>query len=148
MLQDFLESLENAFVEVKEACRGLVEVKGLPKQKGKADESHDQIRDHKHRRRRVSAEYGTAEEDLNECRGRMEQLTRDIAGDACFVMRHNGRDSNEMKYLQEVLDTIEDFQVRGARREVAKIILLENSNDKPTDRTRIMLDNFLKEELR
>ena len=39
-----------------------------------------QVRDHRERCRRVSAEYGTAEEDLNECLVRMEQLIRDTAG--------------------------------------------------------------------
>ena len=73
----------------------------------------------------VSAVYGTAEEDLNECLDRMGQLKRDTAGDACFVMRHDGQDSNEVKYLQEALDMTEDFQERGARREVAEIIMVE-----------------------
>ena len=35
------------------------------------------------------------------------------------------RDSNEVRYLQVALDMIEDFQRRGARREVAEIILVE-----------------------
>ena len=35
----------------------------------KADNAQDQVRAHRERCRRVSAEYGTAEEDLNECLG-------------------------------------------------------------------------------
>ena len=61
-----------------------------------------QVRDHRERCRRVSAEYGTAEEDLNECLGRMEQLIRDTAGATrALSCETTDRDSNEARYLQE-----------------------------------------------
>ena len=61
-----------------------------------------QVRDHRERCRRVSAEYGTAEEDLNECLVRMGQLIRDTAGAThALSCGTTDRDSNEARYLQE-----------------------------------------------
>ena len=89
-----------------------------------ADEAHDQIRAHRDRCRRVWTECGTAEEELNECLGRMDQLIRDtaVAPHALSCGTADG-DTNEVKYLQEALNMIEDFQRRGARREVAQLAL-------------------------
>ena len=92
VLHDSWESLDDAFVEFKEACRGLEDAgKTITETKRKADDAHDRIRAHRVRCRRVSAEFETAEEDLNECLARMGQLIRDTAGatNTCVVMRHH-----------------------------------------------------------
>ena len=63
-----------------------------------ADEAHDQIRAHRDRCRRVSAEYGTAQKDLNECLGAMGQLIRDTAGAThALSCGTTDRDSNEVR---------------------------------------------------
>ena len=65
-------------MDLKEACRGLEDAgERITETTRKADDAHDQIRAH---RDRVSAEFETAEEELNECLGRVEQLIRDTAG--------------------------------------------------------------------
>ena len=94
--------------------------------KRKADHTQDQSEVHRERCRRMSAEYGTAEEDLNDCLGRMGQLIHDTAGAihalSCCTTE---RDCNGVKYIQKALDQIEDFQRRDTRLEVAEIILVE-----------------------
>ena len=79
---------------------------------------------HRERFRRVSAEYGTTEDNLNECQERVGQLIR--AGDtrawSCGV---TDRDCSAVKYLQEAWDMIEDFQRRDTRREIAENFLVE-----------------------
>ena len=64
--------------------------------------------------------------DLNDSLGRMEQLMKDTAGatDALSCGAPD-RDSNDVRYLQEALDMIEDFQRWDSRRDVAEIILVE-----------------------
>ena len=56
----------------------------------------------------------------------MGQLMKDNAAathmPSCGV---RNRDSNEVRYLQEALDMIEDFQRRWSRREATKITLME-----------------------
>ena len=74
----------------------------------------------------MSEEFETAEEDLNECLGRMAQLMQDTAGAThALSCGTTDRDSNEVRYLEEALDMMEDFQRRIARRDVAEIILVE-----------------------
>ena len=125
VLHDSRESLENAFVVFTEACRGLEDAgKMVAETKRKADEAHDQIRAHRDRCSRVSVEYGTPEEDLNECGTHGPAHTRHCWGNTCVVMRHDGP-GNEVRYFQKTLDVIKDFQRRGARREVADNILFE-----------------------
>ena len=71
----------------------------LPK-KSKKKKYH--VRAHRERCRRVSAEYGTAEEDLNECLVGMKQLIRHSAGAThALSCGTTDRDSNEARYLQE-----------------------------------------------
>ena len=76
--------------------------------------------------RRTTAEFVTADEDLNDCIGRMGRPVEDTAGAthalSCSVP---DPDSNEVRYLQDALDMIEDFQRRGARREMAEVIWVE-----------------------
>ena len=81
-----------------------MQVRGLLKTKRKADYAHDKIRAHWDRCRRATAEFVTAEEDLNDCLGRTEQLIRDTAG-ATYALSCGvrDRDSNEVRYLQESL---------------------------------------------
>ena len=134
VLHDSGKSLDNAFMNMqesmskfKEACRDLQDAgTRVAETKRKVDDVQDLIRAHRERCRRVSEEYGTAEEDLNECPGRMGQLMRDTAGathaSSCCT---TDRDFNEVRYLQEALDMMEDFQRRRSRREVAENILLE-----------------------
>ena len=61
-----------------------------------------QVRAHRERCPPVSAEYGTAEEDLNECLVRMGQFIRDNAGAthalSCGI---TDCDSNEARYVQQ-----------------------------------------------
>ena len=75
--------------------------------------------------RRATAEFVTAEEDLNDCLGRVGRPIKDKGGAthalSCSVPDH----SNEVRSLQEALDMIEDFQRRGARREMAEVIWVE-----------------------
>ena len=42
-----------------------------------------------------------------------------------YLVATPDRDCNEVKYLQEALDMIEDFQRRDTRREAAEITLAE-----------------------
>ena len=65
-------------------------------------------------RRVLVVEYGTAEETLNESRGRVGQLIRDTSG-ATHALSCGTID------MQEALDMMEDFQRLGARRKVAEI---------------------------
>ena len=93
------------------AYRGLVDaVKRTAETKRKADNAHDQIRAHRDRCRRATAEFVTAEEDLNDCLGRKGQLVKDSGSNthtwSCGVP---DRDSNEVRYLQEALVKIEDL---------------------------------------
>ena len=68
----------------------------------------------------------TAEEDLNDCLGRMGRLVKDTVGAThAFHCSVPDRDSNEVRYLQDALDTIEDFKRRGARQEMAEVIWVE-----------------------
>ena len=56
----------------------------------------------------------------------MGQLTRDTAGAThALSCGTTDRDCNEVRYLQESLDMIEDFQRRDARRKVADIIMVK-----------------------
>ena len=107
------------------AYRGLEDAGKWTIKKRQADDAHDQISAHRDRCRRAT-EFVTAEEDLNDCLGRMGQLAQDTAGGthalSCGVP---DRDSNEVRYLQEALDMIEDFQRRGARQEEAETILVK-----------------------
>ena len=73
----------------------------------------------------MSAEYGTAEEDLNDCLGRMDQLIRDTAGAIHALRGTTERDCNGVKYIQKALDMIEDFQRRDTRLDFIEIILVE-----------------------
>ena len=94
VLRDSRKSLVNAFVDMQEsmskfrdcrdlhdlACRDLQDAgTRVTEAKRKADDAQDQIKAHRDRSSRVSEEYGTAEEDLNECLERMEQVLRDTA---------------------------------------------------------------------
>ena len=64
----------------------------------------------------------TANMNLNENVGRVGQLIRATRPLSCGT---TDRDCNEVKFLQEALDMIEDFQRRDTRREVAEIIPVE-----------------------
>ena len=138
---DSRESLDNAFMDMEDSmskfkdCRDLHDLACCDLQfagarvteaKRKEDDAQDQVRAHRERCRRVSAEYKTAEEDLNECLGCAGQLIRDIAGAThTLSCDTTDLDSNKVRNQQEASDIIEDFQRRGARREVADIILVE-----------------------
>ena len=64
--------------------------------------------------------------DLNDCLGRVGRPIKDTAGAThAFSCSIPDRDSNEVRSLQEALDMIEDFQRRGARREMAEVIWVE-----------------------
>ena len=121
------ESLDIAIMDVQETtsklkdCRGLHSAayqsledagKRTTETKRKADDTQDQIRAHWDRCRRATEEFVTAEEDLHDCLGRVGQLVTDSAGAthalSCGVP---DRDSNEVCYLQEALDMIEDVQI-------------------------------------
>ena len=126
------------------ACRDLQDAgTRVTEAKRKADDAQDQIRAHRERCRRVLVEYETAEEDLIECLGRVGQLIRGTAGGThALSCGTTDRDSNEVRYLQEALDMVEDFQ-RGARREVARIILVERQRRTRRPR-RMKLDQIKK----
>ena len=115
VLQDARESLDIAFMHMQDsmsifkdrrdlhdaAYRGVEDAgKRITETKRKADDAHDQIRARRDRCRRVTAEFVTAEEDLNDCLGRMEQLALDTAR-ATHALSCG--DSNEVRYLQETL---------------------------------------------
>ena len=141
VLHDSPESLENpphvhagVHVKIKDhrdfhdmACCGLQDAgTRVTEAKRQADDAQDQIRAHREHSRRVSAEYGTAEEDPNECVECVGQLIRDTAGAThALSCGSTDRDSNEVRYFREALDMIGDFLRWGARREVAEIILVE-----------------------
>ena len=56
----------------------------------------------------------------------MGQLIRDTAGAShALSCGTTDRDCNEVKYLQEAVGMIENFQRQDTRREVAEIILVE-----------------------
>ena len=146
-LKDYPVCLDNAFAEVNEANRNLEDEgeriaetsaefqeanrnledagKGSTETKRKADDAHDRIKTHRDRCRRATKELGTFEEDLNDSLGRMEQLKEDTAAAthtlSCSIP---DRDYNEVRYLQETLDMIEDFQRRGSRWDAAGITLV------------------------
>ena len=140
-LQDSRKSLDVAFMDMQEsmskltdcrdlhdaACRGMEDVgKRTIETKQKADDAHDQIRAHWGRCCRATAELVTAEEDLNDCLGLMGRLIKNTVGAThAFHCSVPDRDSYEVRSLQEALDMIEDFQRRGARPEMAEVILVE-----------------------
>ena len=68
----------------------------------------------------MSAEHGTAEEDLDECLGAWASSYVTLQGQhmRCHAFT-NDRDCNEVRYM------IEDIQRRGDRREVAEIVFVE-----------------------
>ena len=79
--------------------------------------------------RRATAEFVTSEEDLNDCLGRMVRPMKDTAGAThAFFCSIPDPDSNEVRYPQDALDMIEDFQRRGAQWEMAEVILVERSS--------------------
>ena len=97
----------------------------VPSAKRVADDVQDEVKAHGERRRRVSAEYGTAREDLNECLGCVGQLTSDFSGVTYALSRHSSdRDCHEIRYL----DMTEDFQRRD---EIAQIILVRTPTVTP-----------------
>ena len=68
----------------------------------------------------------STEEELNDSLGRMGQLIEDtVAATRALSCGVPDRDSNEVFYLQEALDMIEDFQRRGSRWEATEITLEE-----------------------
>ena len=64
-LKDSRESLDIAIMDCHDAATET---------KRKADDAHDQVRAHRDRCRGATTESVTAEEDLNDCLGRMDQL--------------------------------------------------------------------------
>ena len=99
---------------------------GITETNRKADDAHDRIKTHRDQCRRATKELETAEEDLNDSIGRMEQLLEDTAAAthalSCGIP---DLDSHEVRYLHEALDMIEDFQRRGSCRYAAEITLVE-----------------------
>ena len=108
-------------------CQDLQDAgKRTTETKRKADDAHDRIRTYRFRCRRATKELETAEKDFNDSLALMSQLIKDTAGAthalSCGVPN---RESNEVRYLQEALDMIEDFQRRGFSQGTTDITLVE-----------------------
>ena len=74
----------------KHAAAWRTQGKRITETKRKAGDAHVQIRAHRDRCRRVSAEFEAAEEDLNEClASNGAAQTRHCRGNTCVVMRHH-----------------------------------------------------------
>ena len=69
--------------------------------------------------------FETAEEDLNDSLRCMGQLITDTAGATTLSRGVPDRQSNEVRYLQGVLEKIEEFQRRGFSRGTTEITLVE-----------------------
>ena len=94
--------------------------------KRKADDADDRISFHRDQCRRATKELVSAEEELNDSLGRLGQLIKDTAGATHALSCGVGdRESNEVRYLQEALDMIEEFQKRRSSQGTTEIILLE-----------------------
>ena len=78
-------NMQESMSKFKEACRDLQDAgTRVAETKRKADDAQDLIRAHRECCRRVSAEYGTAKKDLNECLGRMRPAhARHCRGNTC-----------------------------------------------------------------
>ena len=102
MLHDTQESLDITFMDMQDpqskfkdsldlhdtACRDLQDAgTRFNEAKRKADDTQDQVQVHRGRCRRLSAVYGTPEENLSEGLGRMGELIRQQKHTRCLALR-------------------------------------------------------------